>query len=56
MYFKLITPNKDLVERVATGNLLVDINKNFGSFSSFREEFTKSAMAVFGSGYNSFLL
>lgn len=34
-----------------TGELLDAINKDFGSFSSFKEQFTKTAIATFGSGW-----
>lgn len=34
-----------------TGKLLDAINKDFGSFASFKEQFTKSAVGTFGSGW-----
>ncbi|WP_394753283.1 superoxide dismutase [Crenothrix sp.] len=34
-----------------TGLLADAINKNFGSFNAFKEEFTKSAVTTFGSGW-----
>ena len=34
-----------------TGELLVAINKNFGDFSAFKEQFSKVAIATFGSGW-----
>lgn len=33
------------------GALLAAINKNFGDFDKFKEQFTKSAIATFGSGW-----
>lgn len=33
------------------GDLLVAINKNFGDFASFKEQFNKTAIATFGSGW-----
>lgn len=34
-----------------SGELLAAINKNFGDFNSFKEQFTKTAIATFGSGW-----
>lgn len=34
-----------------TGELLKEIEKNFGSFSAFKETFNKAATTVFGSGW-----
>lgn len=34
-----------------TGELLAAINKNFGDFKTFKEKFTKTAIATFGSGW-----
>ena len=33
------------------GRLAEEVNKNFGSFARFKEEFTKTAMGTFGSGW-----
>lgn len=34
-----------------TGELLAAINKDFGNFNAFKEQFTKTAIATFGSGW-----
>lgn len=34
-----------------TGELLAAINKNFGDFNAFKEQFSKVAIATFGSGW-----
>lgn len=34
-----------------TGDLLTAINKSFGDFNTFKEQFTKTAIATFGSGW-----
>lgn len=36
---------------VPTGDLSSAINKNFGTFDKFKEEFTKCAITTFGSGW-----
>lgn len=37
--------------KVPTGTLAKSIDKTYGSFSEFKEEFKKEALGVFGSGY-----
>lgn len=34
-----------------SGNILTDINSAFGSFGSFKEQFSKAAATLFGSGW-----
>ena len=34
-----------------TGELMSAINKDFGNFAAFKEQFTKTAIATFGSGW-----
>ncbi|HSX19514.1 MAG TPA: Fe-Mn family superoxide dismutase, partial [Gammaproteobacteria bacterium] len=34
-----------------TGELLTAINRNFGDFNSFKDQFSKAAIATFGSGW-----
>ncbi|MEA5085205.1 MAG: superoxide dismutase [Lachnospiraceae bacterium] len=37
--------------KLPIGNLLQAINNEFGGFEKFKDEFSKAAMSVFGSGY-----
>ena len=62
-YFDLLMPADDAgvldgriikiggCERKPSGRLLQAINRDFGDYASFKSEFKKAAMSVFGSGY-----
>ncbi len=47
-YWKCLSPTKD---QTPTGSLSEAINKTFGSYDKFKEEFTKNAIGNFGSGW-----
>ncbi len=47
-YWKCLSPNGGGEPK---GALLEAINKSFGDFDKFKEQFTKSAIATFGSGW-----
>ncbi len=47
-YWKCLSPNGGGEPK---GALLDAINKNFGDFDKFKDQFTKSAIATFGSGW-----
>jgi Fe-Mn family superoxide dismutase len=47
-YWKCLSPNGGGEPK---GALLSAINKDFGSFDKFKEQFSKSAIATFGSGW-----
>lgn len=47
-YFESFSPTGP---REPNGALATAINETFGSFAAFREQFTKSALALFGSGW-----
>jgi superoxide dismutase, Fe-Mn family len=48
LYWKIMTPGGSQAPQAA---FLEKMNKSFGSFDAFREEFSKKAMSVFGSGW-----
>lgn len=47
-YWKCLSPNGGGEPK---GDLLAAINKSFGDFDKFKDQFTKSAIATFGSGW-----
>lgn len=47
-YWKCLSPNGGGQPK---GELLAAINKSFGDFDKFKDQFTKSAIATFGSGW-----
>lgn len=47
-FWTILTNNSALTE----GNLSQAINTTFGSFESFKEQFTAKALSVFGSGWS----
>jgi Fe-Mn family superoxide dismutase len=47
-YWNCLTPNGG---GEPSGQLAEAINKKFGSFASFKDEFTKAAVTLFGSGW-----
>lgn len=48
LFWKILSPNGG---GTPSGDLLEAINKKFGSFDAFKEEFTKAATGRFGSGW-----
>jgi Fe-Mn family superoxide dismutase len=48
LFWKIMGPNGGGVPK---GDLLDALNRNFGSFDEFKEQFTNSAMTRFGSGW-----
>ena len=46
-FWEIMTPKKE----GPSTSLLEEINKSFGSFNSFKEEFNRQALAIFGSGW-----
>lgn len=49
LYFGQFCPSK--TENVPSGNIAVAINRDFGSFDAFKEEFQKKGTTLFGSGW-----
>lgn len=49
LYFTQFMPAK--VDNQPTGTLLELINRDFGSFDTFKEQFTQAALTLFGSGW-----
>jgi Fe-Mn family superoxide dismutase len=47
-YFEALSPKP---RKTPEGRLLSSINKHFGSLESFKEQFNKSAIGLFGSGW-----
>lgn len=48
IWWQILTPGGS---KTPTGELLQEINKTFGGFDSFKEQFNKAAMSRFGSGW-----
>lgn len=53
LYFEILSSNKNNEPK---GILKDEINKEFGSFEKFREEFIKNALSVVGSGWTFLVL
>lgn len=50
-FWKILRPSTGAQDLRPSGELNDAINKSFGSFEKFKEEFTEKAMGVFGSGW-----
>lgn len=48
LFWTMMQPN---AQKMPSGKLAQEINKTFGSFEKFKEEFNKKAQTVFGSGW-----
>lgn len=51
MFWKFMQPNKSGQIPLPQGKLLEDINKYFGTFQDFQQQFNNAAKQVFGSGW-----
>lgn len=51
LFWRTMKPVKDGGGQGPQGKVLELINTHFGSYAGFREEFTKSAIGIFGSGW-----
>ena len=51
LFWQILAPNKDDSNNLPSGEILSAIENTFGSFDSFKEEFSKSAATRFGSGW-----
>lgn len=49
LFWEIMAPNDD--SRTPSGELVKALEEKFGSFEKFKEEFSNSAMTVFGSGW-----
>jgi len=54
IYWSVMSPNPNGTERFPVGRLLDEIEKTFGSYYTFKVQFSTTAMDVFGSGRCSF--
>ncbi|MCS6822397.1 MAG: superoxide dismutase [Microscillaceae bacterium] len=51
LFWQILAPNPNSETRTPVGELAEAINQKFGSFESFKEEFSKAAITRFGSGW-----
>ena len=50
-FWQILAPNKDDNENLPSGKILEAIKDTFGSFDSFKEQFSQKAISRFGSGW-----